>query len=139
MFYKPRSENKLTVNYWNEDFTKITEQRGHSLYLPTITGREDLEGHYGVKSEICEVLTDVSNGRVLLIIKDRSGGGGFAVPFLTEIFEKIYTIDIDNTAVKPTELAKQVGATDVLFMISVPNTGVKQQVDKLRQNLPVTP
>ena len=129
VFYKPRNDDKLTVNYWNEDFTKITEERGHSLYLPTITGREDLEGHYGVKSEICEVKTELANGRVLLMIKDRSGG--FAVPFLTGSFEKIYTVDLDNTDIKLTELAKQVGATDVLFLMTVPNAGTKAKVDAL--------
>ena len=66
---------------------------------------------------IAELDTDCTNGRTLVIFKDSFGNA--LVPFLTHSFSKIYVCDFRYFDLNAIDFIENVGATDVLFAVSI--------------------
>ena len=72
--------------------------------------------YIGTDERVTHVNTNVKNGRKLAIFKDSYGNA--LVPWLTSSFEDIYVIDIRYFKPNAIQYLKDVGATDVLFVMN---------------------
>lgn len=126
-YYKP--DNEYTVNYYNESFSAVKENAGHSLFFEWVTGQNTYSCILGGDVNIAEIKTDVHNGRTLVILKDSYGNA--LVPFLTHSFEKIYVADIRFINISAVQFIKNVGATDVLFGMSISGGHTKKSIDDI--------
>jgi len=126
-YYKP--DNEYTVNYYDMSFANIQENFGHSLFFEWASGASCYGTILGSDDRIAEVKTDVHNGRTLVLFKDSYGNA--LVPFLTHSFEKIYVVDIRYLNISAVQFCKNVGATDVLFGMSISGAYTPTHVDRI--------
>ena len=112
IYYKPK--NQYTTTYYDCDFTNPVKSElfheyaeGSNLYCTIL----------GTDMTICEMKTDVKNGRTLVLIKDSYGNA--MAPYFVGSFEKIYVIDMRYTPIKLKDFFEKVGATDILFGSSI--------------------
>ena len=112
IYYKPK--NQYTTTYYDCDFTNPVKSElfheyaeGSNLYCTIL----------GTDMTICEMKTDVKNGRTLVLIKDSYGNA--MAPYFVGSFEKIYVIDMRYTTIKLKDFFEKVGATDILFGSSI--------------------
>ena len=115
IYHKPDNDDKLAVTYYDSYFSNA--QYGGSLFFDYAEGVACYSAILGNDDEIAEISTDVHNGRTLVIIKDSYGNA--LVPYLTHGFERIYVCDFRFLDVNAIDFIERVGATDVLFAVSL--------------------
>lgn len=115
IYHKPDNDSQLKVTYYNEAFAD--PQYGGSLFFDYAEGINCYSAILGTDDIIAEIETPVHNGRTLVIIKDSFGNA--LVPYLTHGFEKIYVVDFRYCEVNSADFIRKVGATDVLFAVSL--------------------
>jgi hypothetical protein len=113
IYYKP--SNSYTVTYYDESFEN--PQYGGTLFFDYASGVNCYSAILGTDDEIVEIETDVDNDRTLVIFKDSYGNA--LVPFLTQGFSKIYVCDFRYFEINAIDFCFDVGATDVLFAVSL--------------------
>lgn len=113
IYYKP--DNDYTVNYYDSYFSN--PQYGGSLFYDYAEGVNCYSAILGSDDLIAEIETDCDNGRTLVIFKDSFGNA--LVPFLTHGFSKIYVCDFRYFDINAIDFCFDVGATDVLFAVSL--------------------
>lgn len=121
-YYKPKNEfttdfytHALEYQYTGALMLDIDSLDVVSWYLVNICG-----DNYAVN-----VNTDCHNGRRLMIVKDSYGNA--IPPFLTNSFEEIWVVDMRYFEKSVTELCRNEGITDVLFVMNPSSaTGVNQ-------------
>lgn len=113
IYYKP--DNSYTVNYYDSSFSNA--QYGGSLFYDYAEGVNCYSAILGTDDVIAEIETDCDNGRTLVIFKDSFGNA--LVPFLTHSFSKIYVCDFRYFDLNAVDFCFDVGATDVLFAVSI--------------------
>ncbi len=113
IYYKP--DNNYTVTYYDTAFQNA--QTGASLFFDYASGVNCYSAILGRDDEIAELDTDCTNGRTLVIFKDSFGNA--LVPFLTHSFSKIYVCDFRYFDLNAIDFIQDVGATDVLFAVSL--------------------
>lgn len=112
-YYTPT--NQYSTLYYDTDFTN--EREGNLLI--SLDNVEPVSWYLvfmGGDERITHVSTDVSNDRVLVIVKDSYGNA--LVPCLTSSFSEIYVIDMRYFDLNAVSFMQQVGATDVLFAMN---------------------
>ncbi|MBR6101741.1 MAG: hypothetical protein IKP95_04880 [Ruminococcus sp.] len=124
-YYKP--QNDYTIDYYNDTFTAVDENMGHSLFFDWVSGVGCYSAFLGGDLDIAEIKTDVGNGRCVVLIKDSYGNA--LVPFLVGSFEKIYVVDFRYADVKMSDFLVKVGATDVLFGMSISSGYTPGQIE----------
>ena len=129
IYYKPDNNDQLEVNYWDSTFSYVNESKGHSLFFDWAEGVNAYGAILGNDLDICEVKTGVHNGRVLVILKDSYANA--TIPFLTHSFEKIYVADFRYVDISMTEFAKNVGATDMAFIVSISGGHTETHIDAI--------
>ncbi len=115
IYHKPDNNDELAVTYYDSYFAN--PQYGGSLFFDYAEGVACYSAILGDDNEIAEIETDVKNGRTLVIIKDSYGNA--LVPYLTHGFERIYVCDFRYLDVNAIDFIERVGATDVLFAVSL--------------------
>lgn len=113
IYYKP--DNNYTVTYYDTAFQNA--QTGASLFFDYASGVNCYSAILGRDDVIAELDTDCTNGRTLVIFKDSFGNA--LVPFLTHSFSKIYICDFRYFDLNAIDFIENVGATDVLFAVSI--------------------
>lgn len=113
IYYKP--DNSYTVNYYDSTFSNA--QYDGSLFYDFAEGVNCYSAILGRDDVIAEIETDCDNGRTLVIFKDSFGNA--LVPFLTHSFSKIYVCDFRYFDLNAIDFCYDVGATDVLFAVSL--------------------
>ena len=113
IYYKP--DNNYTVTYYDTAFQNA--QTGASLFFDYASGVNCYSAILGRDDVIAELDTDCTNGRTLVIFKDSFGNA--LVPFLTHSFSKIYVCDFRYFDLNAIDFIEDVGATDVLFAVSI--------------------
>ena len=121
-YYKP--QNEYTTKYYDETFTTATEG---DLFCDWVEGVGCYSVFMGGDLQIPEITTDVNNGRVLVLIKDSYGNA--LVPFFVGSFEKIYVVDFRHAECKMKDLFEKVGATDILFGMSISSGYTPGQIE----------
>lgn len=124
-YYKPA--NSYSTKYYDGYFSN--GQSG-DLFFDWVSGSGCYLAFLGTDTNICEIKTDVKNGRTLVLIKDSYGNA--LVPFLVGSFEKIYVVDFRYTYIKMQDFFQKVGATDVLFGMSITSNYNPSHVDLMR-------
>ena len=124
-YYKPK--NSYTTRYYDGYF-----QNGYdgSLFFDSVSGAGCYCSFLGSDDKICEIDSDVDNGRVLVIIKDSYGNA--LVPFLVQSFDKIYVVDFRYTYIKMNDLFTRVGATDVLFGATISSAYADSRISTIQ-------
>ena len=124
-YYKPR--NSYTTKYYDGYF-----QNGEAgnLFFDWASGSSCYCSFLGGDTKICEIDSDVNNGRVLVLIKDSYGNA--LVPFLVQSFDKIYVVDHRYTYVKMNYFLNKVGATDVLFGATISSAYADQRINMIK-------
>ncbi|SDB13277.1 DHHW protein [Ruminococcaceae bacterium FB2012] len=135
VYYTPSEDmnyNIREINYWNKTFTELDKAKSDLktfVFAPNF--EEDIYSSvYNESDGICEIKTTCANGRTLLVVRDSFGYP--AVPFLVDDYENIYCVDIRSLGTSLSELAGKVGATDVLFLVSVPTANNITYVNDLK-------
>ncbi len=126
-YYKP--DNSYKVKYYDTAFSNGYEG---DLFFDWVSGGACYSAFLGRDDIIAEVDTDVNNGRVLVIMKDSYGNA--LVPFLTHSFSKIYVLDFRYLNISAIEFMKNVGATDVLFSISISGAHTSSHIDSIDED-----
>ncbi|SDB52615.1 DHHW protein [Ruminococcaceae bacterium FB2012] len=121
-YYKP--QNDYTVTYYDEAFTSGTEG---DLFFDWVEGVGCYSVFMGGDMKITEIKTDVDNGRCVVLIKDSYGNA--LVPFLVGSFSKIYVVDFRYAEITMKELFEKVGATDILFGMSISSGYTPGQIE----------
>ena len=121
-YYKP--QNEYTTTYYDEAFTAGTEG---DLFFDWVEGVGCYSVFMGGDMQITEIKTDVDNGRCVVLIKDSYGNA--LVPFLVGSFEKIYVVDFRYAEIGMKELFEKVGATDILFGMSISSGYTPGQIE----------
>ena len=124
-YYKPR--NSYTTRYYDGYFQNGADG---SLFFDWASGSGCYCSFLGGDTQICEIDSDVNNGRVLVILKDSYGNA--LVPFLVQSFDKIYVADFRYTYIKMNDFMKRVGATDVLFGASISSAYADSRIEMIR-------
>lgn len=114
IYHKPDNINNITTYNYDEWFGGKTEGM---LFHEYASGINCYSCILGTDDIIAEIDTDVHNGRKLVIIKDSFGNA--LVPYLTHGFEKIYVLDFRFFQLNAVDFVEQVGATDLLFAVSL--------------------
>ncbi|MBR1765040.1 MAG: hypothetical protein IJ746_06550 [Ruminococcus sp.] len=128
IYYKP--DNSYTVKYYDQSFSNGYED---SLFFDYASGSNCYSAILGRDDIIAEVSTDCDNGRVLVIMKDSYGNA--LVPFLTHSFSKIYVLDFRYLNISAVEFMENVGATDVLFSISISGGHTESHIDSIDEDM----
>ena len=126
-YYIP--DNDFTVNYYDMSFAKEDANYGHSLFFEWASGASCYGTILCSDDRIAEIKTDVRNGRTLVLLKDSYGNA--LVPFLTHSFEKIYVVDVRYVNISVVQFCKNIGATDVLFGMSISGAHTPTHVDRI--------
>lgn len=128
IYYKP--DNEYTVTYYDTAF-----QNGYegSLFFDYASGVSCYSAILNRDDQIVEITTDCENGRTLVIMKDSYGNA--LVPFLTNSFSKIYVCDFRYMDINAGEFMQNVGATDVLFSISISACHTPSHIEALGEDL----
>ena len=87
----------------------------------------------GTDTNITEIETDVDNDRVLLVVKDSYGNA--AVPFYVTGFSKVYIMDFRYADVYITDMVEKVGATDVLFSVSITSSFTPDHIESIKNRI----
>ena len=128
IYYKPR--NNYTTDYYDESFSNILENRGHSLFLDWVTGVNCYSAILGSDLGIPAIKTDVHNGRNLVVIKNSYGNA--LIPFLTGSFENIYVVDYRYATISMQDFFNRIHATDVLFGLSISGSYTDTHIQAMR-------
>ena len=128
-YYKP--QNNYTIDYYNDTFSAIDENKGHSLFFDWVSGANCYSAILGGDLDIPEIKTDVHNGRTLVVIKDSYGNA--MIPFLTQSFEKIYVVDFRYVNISMRDFLNRIGATDVLFGLSISGSYTYSHINTIGQ------
>lgn len=128
IYYKP--DNDYTVKYYDTAFENGYEG---SLFFDYASGVNCYSAILNRDEQITEITTDCENGRVLVIMKDSYGNA--LVPFLTHSFSKIYVCDFRYMDINAKDFMENVGATDVLFSISLSACYTPTHVEALQGDL----
>ncbi|WP_124099854.1 DHHW family protein [Ruminococcus sp. Marseille-P6503] len=128
IYYKP--DNDYTVKYYDTAFENGYEG---SLFFDYASGVNCYSAILNKDEQITEITTDCENGRVLVIMKDSYGNA--LVPFLTHSFSKIYVCDFRYMDINAKEFMENVGATDVLFSISLSACYTPSHIEALEEDL----
>lgn len=126
-YYKP--QNDYTVKYYDSFFNDPYEGE---LFFEWVSGEACYSCILGGDENICEIETDVDNGRVCVLIKDSYGNA--LVPYLVTGFEKVYVADFRYSNIYLSDFVEEVGATDVLFGVSISSSFTPQHIE-LMENL----
>ncbi len=123
-YYKP--SNEYTTTYYDESFNNGVEG---DLFADWAEGVGCYSVFMGGDMNITEIKTDVDNGRCLVLIKDSYGNA--LVPFFVGSFEKIYVVDFRYAEISMKELFEKVGATDILFGMSISSGYTPGQIESI--------
>ena len=123
-YYKPG--NEYTTTYYDAYFSNGTEG---DLFYDWVEGVGCYSVFMGGDQPFTEIKTDVDNGRCLVLIKDSYGNA--LVPFFVGSFEKIYVVDFRFAEAGLEDFFKKVGATDILFGMSVSSGYTPMQIDSM--------
>lgn len=123
-YYKP--SNEYTTTYYDDAFISGTEG---DLFFDWVEGVGCYSVFMGGDTQITEIKTDVGNGRCLVLIKDSYGNA--LVPFFVGSFEKIYVVDFRYAEIGMKELFEKVGATDILFGMSISSGYTPGQIEAI--------
>lgn len=123
-YYKPK--NDYTTYYYDTYFQNKTES---TLFFDFAEGVNTYSVFLGQDEEICEIDTDVKNGRVLVLYKDSFGNA--LVPFFVGGFEKIYVCDFRYFNINAIDFLKEVGCTDLLFGMSTTSMATPSHITEL--------
>lgn len=124
-YYKPT--NEYTTKYYDEAFTSGWEG---DLFFDWVSGAGCYSAFLGGDLNIAEITTDVGNGRCCVLIKDSYGNA--LVPFLVGSFEKIYVVDFRYAEIGMEEFFEKVGATDILFGMSISSGYTPGQIESIQ-------
>ncbi len=124
-YYKPK--NSYKTRYYDGYFSNGYDG---SLFFDSMSGAGCYCSFLGGDTQICEIDSDVDNGRVLVMIKDSYGNA--LVPFLVQSFDKIYVVDHRYTYIKMNDLFSRVGATDVLFGASISSAYADTRINMIK-------
>lgn len=125
-YYKPK--NEYTTRYYTDSFTTPTP--GDLIY-EWASGVNMYSMFMGGDKNICEVSTDVHNGRTLVLIKNSFGNA--LVPFFVGSFEKIYVVDFRYVQIPLKDLFERVGATDILFGMAITSSYYQGHIDAVKE------
>ena len=128
IYYKP--QNSYTIDYYDESFSSVDENKGHSLFFDWVSGVNCYSAILGGDLDIPEIKTDVHNGRTLVVIKDSYGNA--LIPFLTGSFEKIYVVDFRYATISMQDFFNRVHATDILFGLSISGSYTNSHIKAIR-------
>jgi len=123
-YYKPKNEYK--TYYYNTDFTGKTESE---LFFDYAEGVNTYSVFMGGDQTICQIDTDVKNGRTLVIIKDSFGNA--LVPFMVNGFEHIYVVDFRYFDINVIKFLKDIKCTDLVFAMSISSMGTPSHIETL--------
>lgn len=123
-YYRPVNLDMLHCYVYDPDFTN---GRTGSLFDEDIPVNSSSMVYIGTNDCIFRTETDVENHRVLVIFKDTYGNA--LVPFLTGTFSTIYLCDFRYFQTDPAAFVEKVGATDILFAMSVQTCTTQTDVD----------
>ena len=123
-YYKPK--NDYQTYYYNTDFTGKTAS---DLFFDYAEGVNTYSVFLGRDETICQIDTDVKNGRTLVIFKDSFGNA--LVPFMVNAFEHIYVCDFRYFDVNAIDFIKKVKCTDLLFAISISSMDTNTHIASL--------
>ncbi|WP_051588761.1 DHHW family protein [Ruminococcus sp. NK3A76] len=123
-YFKPKNEYK--TYYYNTDFTN---KREDVLFYDYAEGVNTYSVFMGGDELICQIDTDVKNGRTLVIFKDSFGNA--LVPFMVGGFEHIYVVDFRYFNVNAIDFLKQVKCTDLLFAMSISSMDTPSHITTL--------
>ena len=104
-----------------------------SLFFDYASGVSCYSAILNRDDQIVEITTDCENGRTLVIMKYSYGNA--LVPFLTNSFSKIYVCDFRYMDINAGEFMQNVGATDVLFSISISACHTPSHIEALGEDL----
>lgn len=117
-FFWYEFNHEYTVDYYDRE-TGTTLKRTRNTCYPTISN-EYVSSWYmtflDADNNVCKINTGNKNGKVAVVFKD-SFGNCFA-PMLMSMYETIYTVDFRYFTQNSVEFCQNVGATDVLFVMS---------------------
>lgn len=128
IYYKP--DNDYTVRYYDTSFENGYEG---SLFFDYASGVNCYSAILNRDEQIVEITTDCENGRTLVIMKDSYGNA--LVPFLTHSFSRIYVCDFRYMDINAKEFMENVGATDVLFSVSLSACYTPSHIEAIREDL----
>lgn len=111
-YYEPKSEYQTT--YYSTSFTNPQKS---VLFFENAQSINTYSTFLGKDEEIAQIDSSAGNSRTLVIFKDSFGNA--LVPFLINSFEHIYVCDIRYFNLNAIDFINQVGATDVLFAVSM--------------------
>ena len=123
-YFKPKNEYK--TYYYNTDFTG---KREDVLFYDYAEGVNTYSVFMGGDETICQIDTDVKNGRTLVIFKDSFGNA--LVPFMVNGFEHIYVVDFRYFNVNAIDFLKEVKCTDLLFAMSISSMDTPSHITTL--------
>lgn len=123
-YFKPKNEYK--TYYYNTDFTGKKED---VLFYDYAEGVNTYSVFMGGDETICQIDTDVKNGRTLVIFKDSFGNA--LVPFMVGGFEHIYVVDFRYFNVNAIDFLKEVKCTDLLFAMSISSMDTPSHITTL--------
>lgn len=127
-YFEP--DNKYTTTYYSTSFTNGEKS---SLFFDYMSGAACYLTFLASDDRITEIDTDCDNGRVLVIMKDSYGNA--IVPFLTHSFSKIYVLDFRYLNIGAATFMKKVGATDLLFAVSISGGHTPSHLDTIEADL----
>lgn len=107
IYYIPT--NDYTTYYYDRSFNYQYESR----LIQEVSVDNSYLMFMGGDDKIVKIMTDVDNGRKLLVIKDSYGNA--EIPFYTSSFEEIYVIDMRYFNCNLVNFIEDLGITDVLF------------------------
>ena len=129
-YYIPDNYDNVTTTYYDTSFSNGQEG---PLFFDFMQGGACYSTFLGSDDRITEIETDCDNGRVLVIMKDSYGNA--LAPFLTHSFSKIYVLDFRYLNISAVEFMKNVGATDVLFAVSISGGHTESHIDSIEEDL----
>ena len=127
-YFEP--DNKYPTTYYSTSFTNGEKS---SLFFDYMSGAACYLTFLASDDRITEIDTDCDNGRVLVIMKDSYGNA--IVPFLTHSFSKIYVLDFRYLNIGAATFMKKVGATDLLFAVSISGGHTPSHLDTIEADL----
>ena len=128
IYYKPQNEYEVTYydNWFNDGYYG-------DLFFDDISTDACYSAILGGDENICEIMTDVDNDRCIVLVKDSFGNA--LVPFLVTGFEKIYVVDFRYAEIYLDDFVETVGATDILFAVSMSSAFTPQHIESIENIL----
>lgn len=126
IYHKPSNNADLNVTRYDTSFSNPVSSM---LFHDYATGVNCYSAILGTDDIIAEIDTGIRNNRVLVIIKDSFGNA--LVPYLTHGFEKIYVTDFRYFDLNAADFIRKVGATDLLFAMSITSSHNEAHVNAI--------